>query len=336
MTSEPEEPAIPRLSSSELDPGARRVLDLGRQAATPPFENGTPAEARHAYNAGFPAQQGEREPVAAIEERVIAGPAGPLTLRIYRGHGAQASAAPALLYLHGGGWVIGNLDSHDEICRWFANIAACVVVCPDYRLAPEHKYPAAVEDSLATLTFMRGSADTLGIDRRRIAVAGDSAGGNLAAVLSLVSRDTLDAPLTAQLLLYPNTDASQSADRYRRFAEGFGLTASTMAWFRDHYVRGPADIGDWRVSPLKADSLAGAPPAFVAIAGHDILADEGEAYARRLQEDGVRVTVQRWPDQVHGFVSMGRYIPAARQAVCAAVDAWRSFDPAFPVTPTGA
>lgn len=329
--------ASPISQSSELDPGARQVLEIGRQAGAPPFEAGTPADARRAYNNGLPAQQGEHEPVAAIEERTIAGPGGPLRLRIYRGQGALVSGAPALLYLHGGGWVIGNLESHDEICRWFANIARCVVVCPDYRLAPEHKFPAGLDDCLATLSFLRSSAGALGIDGGRIAVAGDSAGGNLATVVALMPRGAQDSPLTAQLLFYPNTDASQTSDSYRRFGEGFGLTASTMAWFRNHYIRSATDIDDWRVSPLRASSLYGAPPAFIAIAGHDILVDEGEAYARRLQEDGVKLKVQRWPEQIHGFVSMGHYIPAARQAVDAAVDAWRSFDPAFQeVTPTGA
>ncbi|WP_292327127.1 alpha/beta hydrolase, partial [Mesorhizobium sp.] len=265
-------------------------------------------------------------PVGSVGERTLAGPGGSLVVRIYRGQGAPAQAAPPLLYLHGGGWVIGNLDSHDEICRWFANIAACVVVSPAYRLAPEHKFPAAVEDCRAVLSFMRDEAAALGIDARRIAVAGDSAGGNLATVLSLLARDDR-IPLAAQLLLYPNTDAAQTADSYRRFAEGFGLTASTMAWFRDQYVRDAGNIDDWRVSPLKRKGLAGAAPAFVAIAGHDILADEGEAYARRLQDDGVPVVLKRWPGQIHGFVSMGRHGPASRQAVEAAVAAWRSFDP---------
>ncbi|PDQ20541.1 lipase [Mesorhizobium sanjuanii] len=311
-----------------LDPEARHVLDLGRQAAVRPFEAGTPEEARRAYEEGFPALQGEREPVASLSERTIAGPGGPLTLRIYRGHDAPGTDAPALLYLHGGGWVIGNLESHDEICRWFANMAACVVVSPAYRLAPEHKFPAAVEDCRAVLSSMQQAAGDLGIDARRVAVAGDSAGGNLATVLSLLARDD-GIKVTTQLLFYPNTDASQTADSYRRFADGFGLTAATMAWFRDHYISRASDIDDWRVSPLKAASLAGAPPAFLAIAGHDILADEGEAYAKRLQDDGVTVVLRRWPGQIHGFVSMGRHGPAARQAVGAAVAAWRGFDPAF-------
>lgn len=308
-----------------LDPQARHVLDLGCQAPAPSFETGTPDEARRAYIAGLPTMQGEREPVASLSERTIAGPGGPLALRIYRGQGAAAAGAPALLYLHGGGWVIGNLDSHDEICRWFANIAACVVVCPDYRLAPEHKFPAAIEDCVAAFAFLQSAAGDLGIDPKRIAVAGDSAGGNLATVLCLMAREDKNPPV-AQLLLYPNTDAAQTADSYRRFAEGFGLTAATMAWFRDHYVSHAGDIDDWRVSPLKAASLAGAAPAFVAIAGHDILADEGEAYAKRLEDDRVPVVLKRWPGQIHGFVSMGRHGPASREAVGAAVAAWRSFD----------
>jgi acetyl esterase len=311
-----------------LDPQARHVLDLGREAAAPPFEAGTPQEARRAYEEGFPVLQGEHEPVASLTERTITGPGGPLRLRIYRGRGATATGAPALLYLHGGGWVIGNLDSHDEICRWLANMAACVVVSPGYRLAPEHKFPAAIEDCRATLSFMQDGAGNLGIDAKRIAVAGDSAGGNLATVLCLMARGDRN-PLTAQLLFYPNTDASQAVDSYRRFADGYGLTAATMAWFRDHYINHAGDIDDWRVSPLKAANLAGAAPAFVAIAGHDILCDEGEAYAKRLRDDGVPVVLRRWPGQIHGFVSMGRHGPAARQAVAAAVAAWRGFDPAF-------
>ncbi|WP_292377191.1 alpha/beta hydrolase, partial [Mesorhizobium sp.] len=260
-------------------------------------------------------------PVAATEQRQIDGPNGPVTIRIHRGIGAARMGARAVLYLHGGGWVIGNLDSHDEICRWLANLGNAVVICPDYRLAPEHKFPAGLEDCAAALRFMAGNAGDLGIDPIRIAVAGDSAGGNLAAVLALLARDGLAPPLAAQILIYPNTDARQTADSYRRFGDGFGLTAATMAWFRDRYVRTPDDIADWRVSPLLASSLAGAPSAFVAIAGHDILADEGTAYAERLRADGVPLVLRHWPGQIHGFVSMGRHILAARQAVSEAA-AW--------------
>ncbi|WP_027058382.1 alpha/beta hydrolase [Mesorhizobium loti] len=304
-----------------LDPEAMRVLEIGRAAGGEPFENGSVAAARAAYVTSFPTQQGEREPVAATSQQEINGPNGPITLRIHRGIGAPRSGARAVLYLHGGGWVIGNLSSHDEICRWLANLGNAVVVCPDYRLAPEHKFPAGLEDCAAALRFMAENAGELGIDPARVAVSGDSAGGNLAAVLALLSRDGLAPLLAAQILIYPNTDARQTADSYRRFRDGFGLTAATMAWFRDHYVRTPDDIKDWRVSPLLASGLAGAAPAFVAIAGYDILADEGTAYAERLRAEGVPVLLRHWPGQIHGFVSMGRHIPAARQAVSEAA-AW--------------
>ncbi|MER9304435.1 alpha/beta hydrolase [Mesorhizobium sp. M0496] len=309
-----------------LDPDALRVLEISRAAGGEPFETGSVAAARAAYNASFPTLQGEREPVAATLEQQIDGPNGPVALRVHRGIGAPQSGAPALLYLHGGGWVIGNLDSHDEICRWLANLAGAVIACPDYRLAPEHRFPAGLEDGLATLRFMAQNAAALGIDRARIGVAGDSAGGNLAAVLALLSRHELAPPITAQILIYPNTDARQTSDSYRRFGDGFGLTATTMAWFRDHYVRTPDDMLDRRISPLLAPDLAGVAPAFVALAGCDILADEGTAYAARLQAAGVPVILRQWPGQTHGFVSMGRHIPAARQAVAEAVAAWRHFE----------
>jgi acetyl esterase len=310
----------------KLDESARRVLALSSGSKGRPFETGTPQQARSDYDANCPTLQGGKEAVASVEDRQIAGPNGPITLRIYRGIGAPSKDGPGLIYLHGGGWVIGNLESHDEICRWFANIAKCTVVCPDYRLAPEHKFPAGLTDCTATLAFVAKSAADLGIDPSRIAVAGDSAGGNLAAVLALTSRPGDAPPLAAQLLIYPNTDAAQTADSYRRYAEGFGLTASTMRWFRDHYIRTAADIADWRTSPLQAKSVAGSAPAFVATAGHDILVDEGIAYARRLQEEGVRMVHRHWPGQIHGFVSMGRYMAESRQTVEEAVAAWQSFE----------
>lgn len=311
----------------KLDESARRVLAMTSGSNDRPFETGTPQEARIDYNTACPTLQSAREAVASVEDRGIVGPNGPITLRIYRGIGAPLKDGPGLIYLHGGGWVIGNLESHDEICRWFANIGKCTVICPDYRLAPEHKFPAGVNDCAAALAFAVRFAADLGIDPARIAVAGDSAGGNLAGVLALMSRRGEAAPIAAQLLIYPNTDAAQVADSYYRYAEGFGLTAATMRWFRDHYVRTTADITNWRVSPLRAETLlAGVAPAFVATAGYDILVDEGMAYAKRLREEGVPVVHRHWPGQIHGFVSMGRYVAEARRAVEAAVAAWHSFE----------
>lgn len=310
----------------KLDASARRILVMTSRSNGRPFETGTPQQARADYDASCPTVQGSRETVASVEDRQIAGPNGPITSRIYRGIGAPLKNGAGLIYLHGGGWVIGNLESHDEICRWFANLAGCTVICPHYRLAPEHKFPAGVMDCAATLAFAAQFAADLGIDPGRIAVAGDSAGGNLAAVLALMSRAGDAPPLAAQLLIYPNTDASHTADSYRRYAEGFGLTASAMRWFRDHYVRTAADIADWRVSPLLAETVTAAAPAFVLTTGHDILADEGIAYAKRLRKEGVRMVQRHWPGQIHGFVSMGRYIAEAREAVEEAVAAWRSLE----------
>ncbi|NLS16293.1 alpha/beta hydrolase [Rhizobium sp. P40RR-XXII] len=310
----------------QLDESARHVLAMTDRSNGRPFETGTVQRARIDYDANCPTLQGAREAVAMVEDRQIVGPNGPITLRVYRGIGAPLRNGPGLVYLHGGGWVIGNLESHDEICRWFANLAECTVICPDYRLAPEHKFPAGVTDCAATLAFVAETAADLGIDPGRIAVAGDSAGGNLAAVLALMSRAGDAPPIAAQLLIYPNTDAAQMADSYRRYAEGFGLTASTMRWFRDHYVRTAADIADWRVSPLRAETVAGVAPAFVVTAGHDILADEGIAYAERLRQDRVRSVHRHRQGQIHGFVSMGKYVAEARQTIEEAVATWRSFE----------
>lgn len=311
---------------SALDPDAVRMLAFGAGRGGKPFEDGTPEEARAAQNAAFPLLRGALEPVAETQERRIDGPRGAIGLRIHRGVGAPREGAPALLYLHGGGWVTGSPEAYDDVCRWFANRADAVVVCPDYRLAPEHRFPAGLEDCAATLRFMAEAEGQLGIDRSRIAVAGDSAGGNLAAVLALMSRDGDAPPLVCQLLVYPNTDAAAEADSYRRFAEGFGLTAHAMRWMRAHYLGDGAGFGDWRVSPLRASTLAGAPPAFVALAGFDILADEGEAYAAKLGADGVPVRIERRPGQIHGYLSAGRFTAAALETVGEAVAAWRFFE----------
>ena len=312
-----------------MHPDAMRLMDAIRDAGRPPFQDMQPAEARAAYAAGRHLLQPPPDDVAEVEDAAILGPGGPLPLRLYRGAGTDgAGTLPCLLYLHGGGWVVGDLDSHDGVCRRLANLGACRVVAVDYRLAPEHPFPAAVEDAAAALAWVAAHAGTLGIDPARIAVGGDSAGGTLAAVLALMGRDgTVPAPVF-QLLLYPATDLAMDTPSYARVTEGVPLTAATMHYFAAHYAPDPAQRMDWRASPLRAGRLAGTAPAFVLTAGHDPLADEGQAYARRLEAEGVRVTALHLSGHVHGLVTMGRVIGAAddvlQTAVLALRDAWRT------------
>lgn len=188
--------------------------------------------------------------------------------------------------------------AHEDICRTLANMAGAVVVSPDYRLAPEHPFPAAIDDCAATLVWMTEQADALGIDPLRILVAGDSAGGNLAAVVALLARDGQVPAVIGQVLIYPVTDQLQTSDSYLRYQEDFGLTAAAMKWFRDHYLPEPTSRSDWRASPLSAESLAGVAPALVILAGYDVLFDEGAAYAERLSAEA-KATTRTWPGQIH-------------------------------------
>jgi acetyl esterase len=305
-----------------LDAGAQRVLDLIRESGRPPIHALTPAEARAGNAAARPVLQPDPPPVAEVEDLACPGPAGTIRLRRYRGLGTAGDAPlPCLLFLHGGGWVIGDLDSHDQLCRSLANHLGAVVVAVDYRLAPEARFPAAVEDAVAALRFVAAEAARLRIDAARIAVGGDSAGGNLAAVLALMGRDgSVPAP-GYQMLLYPVTDLAGNTPAYQRFTEGYPLTTATMRWFIDHYAPEAAQRIDWRASPLRAASLAGTAPAFVMTCGHDPLVDEGIAYARRLDEEGVAVTHLHVADQMHAYLTMGRLIPTSdltlRQAAAA-------------------
>ncbi|MXN53695.1 alpha/beta hydrolase fold domain-containing protein [Shinella sp. AETb1-6] len=304
-----------------LDPSATRALAWPGEPQKP-VEDCTPAEARKQYLDGFAAIQCPPESVEQTAERDACG----IRVKVWRGRSAPRDAAPALLYLHGGGFVIGAPETHEDICRILANAAGAVVVSPDYRLAPEHPFPAAIEDCAATLHWMKEQAASLGIDATRIAVAGDSAGGNLAAIIALLARDRQVPNVLGQMLIYPVTDQRQTSDGYRRFATDFGLTAEAMRWFRDHYVPDEDRRMDWRASPLLVPSLQDVAPAFVVLAGHDVLFDEGLAYAKRLEaEASARCRI--WPGQIHGFVSMSRAIPEAREALDAVLDAWREMDP---------
>jgi acetyl esterase len=244
------------------------------------------------------------------------GPHGAIPLRAYRPIGAKADEVlPALVYYHGGGWLLGDLDSHDVACRHYANAARCRVVSVDYRMAPEYKFPAAVDDCATATGWVIAQADALGIDRSRVAVGGDSAGGNLAAVMALMARDGDLPPLAFQLLVYPVTDLAMTHESHQRITEGVPLTSKTMDWFIDHYVHGPKDRRDWRASPLRAADLSGVAPALVLTASYDPLCDEGVAYAERLEREGVRVMHLHFSDQLHGFVGQGRIIRAGNTAL---------------------
>jgi acetyl esterase len=297
------------MSTEKLHPDAARVCEMIVAANRPPLETLTPPAAREAYLAARQALQPESEDVAEVAALEAAGPAGAIPLRLYRGQGASTDRPqPALVFFHGGGWVIGDLESHDQVCRALANAARCIVVAVHYRLAPEHKFPAAVDDAVAATRWIAVNAASLGIDAGRLAVGGDSAGGNLAAVVALDARDRGGPPLKLQLLIYPSTDMSLNWPSHERHADQLPLRRTTMQWFVGHYLRDAADRDDWRASPLRAGSFEKLPPALVVTAAFDPLGDEGEAYVRALADAKVQVVHERFAGQIHGFLNMGRIV----------------------------
>jgi acetyl esterase len=304
-----------------LHPQARALLRLIEEKGVPPTHTLTPHEARRAYLDRRSFTQPAPPDVASVRELQASGPAGAIPLRMYRPLGSSASQAlPVLVYYHGGGWVIGDLDTHDVLCRQLCDAAGCAVVSVDYRLAPEHLFPAAVDDAVAALLWVHAQAGELGLDASRIAVGGDSAGGNLAAVVAIAARDTGDVLLRSQLLIYPATDQRRGAASHERNGQGYMLTRDSIAYYHDHYLVDSRHDLDWRASPLLCESLAGVPPAFVLTAGYDPLRDEGLHYAQRLSEAGVRSTLVCFDRQIHGFILMGRVLDEANDAVqlCAA------------------
>ena len=295
-----------------LDPQARFLLDqLAARGGPALHELDVPA-ARLAFEAlRIPAPG---EPVAAIEALQLPGPAGEVPARLYVPAGAPPVSA-ALLYFHGGGWVIGSPDTHENLCKALANRSGARVVSVDYRLAPEHRWPAAAEDCYAAACHVEAHGAALGIDGARLAVAGDSAGGNLAAVVALLARERGGPRLRHQVLIYPVTDHDFERASYRENGDGYFLTTNAMRWFWDHYVPERADRDDWRAAPLRAAKLDGLPPATVLTAEYDPLRDEGEAYAARLREAGVPTTLSRYDGQIHGFASLLDLLDAGRRAV---------------------
>lgn len=303
-----------------LDPEAAALIALMTERRVPPTHTLSPAEARRMYlERRFYSQP---EPPQVAEVRALATPHG-TPLRLYRPVGSIATAVlPVLVYFHGGGWTMGDLDTHDVLCRQLCNGAGVAVVSVDYRMGPEHRFPAAVDDCIAATRWVRDQAASLAIDPARVAVGGDSAGGNLSAVVSLALRDAGDAPLAFQLLIYPATDMRCTADSHTRNGQGYVLTADTVDYFRGHYIPDPAQWPDWRASPLLAADHGRLPPALVLTAGYDPLLDEGRAYADKLSAAGTPCRYVCFERQIHGFLPMSRILGEARLAVslcCAAL-----------------
>lgn len=299
---------------------ARALLDLIQQRGIPPTHTLSAQDARAFYRERRAVLQPEPQAVAKVQELQATGPHGPIPLRLYKPLPARAEALPVLVYYHGGGWVIGDLDTHDTLCRELANRAGCAVVAVDYRMAPEHRFPAAVDDAIAATHWVHGQAASLGLDASRLAVGGDSAGGNLAAVVALAARDSGDLPIVFQLLIYPATDQRRGAASHTTNAQGYLLTKETMDYFHDHYIVDLAHDLDWRASPLLHADLSKLPPALVLTAGFDPLRDEGMDYAVRLTESGNRAAYVCFERQIHGFITMGKVLDEANTAVsmCAA------------------
>jgi acetyl esterase len=296
-----------------LDPQAKALLDFLGLTALAPLETLTPQQARARFEDLSEARrQMAREPVDQIRELKIPGPAGEVPIRAY--YPKSEAPSPALVYFHGGGWVLGDLESHDHVCRALANSVSCVVLSVDYRLAPEHKFPAAVHDSYAATAWIADHADELGIDASRIAVGGDSAGGNLAAVVSQIARDSGGPKVIFQLLIYPGTDMLMNLPSIDENADGPLLTKAAMHWFVNHYLNGEKDRTDPLASPLLASNLQGLPPAFIITAECDPLRDEGEAYALRLEEAGVPVEVERYDGMPHGFFGFAAALDGGQRA----------------------
>lgn len=301
-----------------LDPQVAALLERVARSPLPPYYEVTPFVARRLYR-DTRAALAPRTPEVAEARLVIAD--GPVALRAYRPAGAgKDEMLPALVFFHGGGWTIGDLDTHDVVCRQLANGARCAVFSVDYRLAPENPFPAAVDDCMAATAFVSKNSVSLGIDRKRIAVGGDSAGGNLAAVVSILARDAGGPAIAFQLLIYPATDQRGGFPSHERNGKGYLLTRESMDFFRACYLPRREDWSDWRASPLLAKDLSRLPPAFVLTAGFDPLVDEGRAYAERLAREGVKVEYREYEGMVHGFVLMGGVVDRANAAVadCAA------------------
>lgn len=299
----------------KVDPQMQAILDRVAEARAKPIHELTPAEARIALQKMFALfRSSTPREVGRCEDRKIAGPGGDIPVRIYTPAGA--GPFPAMVFFHGGGWVLGNLDTHDSVCRDITAGAECVTVSVDYRLAPENKFPAAPEDCYCATKWVADHASEIGVDRNLIAVGGDSAGGNLAAVVALMARDRGGPRIAYQLLIYPAIDPADATPSQREFdRDGFILSRADMEWFWGHYLENANQRSNPYACPSRASSLAGLPPAFVLTAELDPLRDEGESYAAMLNAAGVRVTARRYNGVCHGFLGMGLRVDAGKRAI---------------------
>ena len=306
-----------------LDPDAAAVFKAFQEVGRPPYETVSPAEARELYLKGRVVTNPEPPPLDSVQPLAIPSLTGSIPARIYTPLKLRKAndLAPCLVFFHGGGWVIGDLDSHDVVCRKLADEGQLIVISVDYRLAPEHKFPAAVDDAIAATKWIADHARQLGVDASRLTVGGDSAGGNLAAVVAISARDGNGPAIAGQVLIYPATDFAMTHPSHSEPETSLLLTHSVVKWFRDHYLNDAADAGDWRASPARANTLIGLPPAYVLTAGADPLRDEGDEYAGRLKEAGVAVTHRTFPGQFHGFFTMGKLLQQANVAA-SEIGAW--------------
>ena len=301
---------------SGLHPQVAALLERAAKSPLPPYYEVPAAVARRLYRDVRGALTPDPPAVESVQLLLAPGPVGPVPVRAYRPKGAgKDEALPALVYIHGGGWVIGDLDTHDVVCRTLANGARCAVFSVEYRKAPESPFPAAVEDCFAALQFISREEKKLRINAKQLAVGGDSAGGNLATVMALMARDAGGPSISFQVLIYPGVDQRMAHASIDRNGSGYLLTKQSMLYFRGHYLPKREDWHDWRASPLLAKSLKGLPPAFLLTAGFDPLVDEGKEYADRLQKEGVKVEYRNYAGMVHGFITMGRVLDTANAAL---------------------
>jgi acetyl esterase/lipase len=303
-----------------LDPLVKTFLDQMAAQPSPKISQLKSPDARAMFTALMQLIGPKDVPIGKVENIVMPGPGGDLSLRNYTPVAAGGDALPTLIFFHGGGFVIGDLDTHDGLCRILANEAGARVIAVDYRLAPEHKYPAAVEDAIAAMNWIEANASKLGVDANRLAVGGESAGGALAAILAQAASEKKKPKLVFQLLMFPVTQIGSETVSLREFAEGYFLERETLNWFFENYLPADADKSNPRISPLNATDFSGLPPAHVMLGGYDPLHDEGAQYAEKLRAAGVPVTVADYPDMVHTFIYFEGMLPQAHEALVAAAN----------------